>query len=67
MLDTFELIAEATGREERADVVVGEFNASLAEAKEAVADADVATDGSSTSTAGSRAATSRSGRSARAR
>ena len=44
MLDTFELIATATGREERADVVVDDFNASLEESKQAIADADVATD-----------------------
>jgi len=42
MLDTFELIATATGREERADVVVEDFNTSLEEAKQAVADADLA-------------------------
>lgn len=41
MLDTFTLIAEATGREERADAVVDDFNASLEEAKETVADADL--------------------------
>jgi iron complex transport system substrate-binding protein len=39
MVDTFRLIAEATGREERADVVIDEFEASLAEAKQTVADA----------------------------
>ena len=44
MLDTFELIAAATGREARADVVADDFNASLEEAKAAVADADLATD-----------------------
>ena len=44
MLDTFELIATATGREERADVVVEEFDASLEEAKQAVADADIASE-----------------------
>ncbi|MDZ5623377.1 iron-siderophore ABC transporter substrate-binding protein [Nocardioides sp. HM23] len=44
MLDTFELIAAATGREERADVVVDDFNASLEEAKEELAEADVPTD-----------------------
>lgn len=38
MIDTFELIAQATGREERAKVVVDDFNAHLAEAKEKVAD-----------------------------
>jgi ferric hydroxamate transport system substrate-binding protein len=44
MLDTFELVAEATGREERADVVVDDFNASLEDAREQVAEADIATD-----------------------
>jgi ferric hydroxamate transport system substrate-binding protein len=44
MLDTFDLIARATGREERADVVVDEFETSLADAQQAIADADVATD-----------------------
>jgi ABC-type Fe3+-hydroxamate transport system substrate-binding protein len=44
MLDTFELIAAATGREERADVVVDQFNTSLEESKQAIADADVETD-----------------------
>ncbi len=38
MLDTFTLIAKATGREERAGVVVDEFRASMAEAKQAVTD-----------------------------
>ena len=41
MKATFELIAEATGREERAEEVLEEFDAELAEAKEAVADSDV--------------------------
>ena len=36
MLDTFSLIAEATGRTERADVVIEEFEAAVAEAAEAV-------------------------------
>lgn len=40
MISTFELIAQATGREERAEVVVDDFNASLEEAKAEVADAD---------------------------
>ncbi|MCR1782162.1 iron-siderophore ABC transporter substrate-binding protein [Nocardioides carbamazepini] len=40
MLGTFELIAQATGREERAQVVVDDFNAHLAEAKEKVAATD---------------------------
>ncbi len=39
MLDTFELIAQATGREERAEVVVDEFEQHLADAKAEVADA----------------------------
>jgi ABC-type Fe3+-hydroxamate transport system substrate-binding protein len=43
MKDTFSLIAEATGRTERAEVVLEEFDASLADAKATVADADVAT------------------------
>jgi len=42
MLETFELIAQATGREERAEEVIEEFDAKLAEAKEAVADSDAA-------------------------
>ncbi len=40
MTDTFELIAQATGREERAADVIGEFEASLEEAQAAVADAE---------------------------
>lgn len=43
MKETFELIAEATGREERADDVIEEFDANLAEAKKAIADSDAAT------------------------
>ncbi|MFS3128735.1 ABC transporter substrate-binding protein [Nocardioides sp. Bht2] len=43
MRSTFELIAEATGRGERAQVVLDQFDATLAEAKEKVAAADVAT------------------------
>ncbi len=39
MVDTFELIAQATGREERAEVVVDEFEQHLADAKAEVADA----------------------------
>lgn len=39
MIGTFELIAEATGREERAEVVVDQFEAALEEGKQAVADA----------------------------
>ncbi|MBM7515970.1 ABC transporter substrate-binding protein [Nocardioides nitrophenolicus] len=39
MIDTFELIAQATGREERAKVVVDDFNEHLADAKEQVSDA----------------------------
>jgi ABC-type Fe3+-hydroxamate transport system substrate-binding protein len=42
MKETFELIAEATGREERADEVLEQFDTDLAEAKEAVADSDAA-------------------------
>lgn len=41
MLDTFRLIAEATGRTERADEVVAEFEAGLADAQEAVADVEL--------------------------
>lgn len=40
MLDTFGLIAEAVGREDRAEQVVDEFETHLAEAKEAVADVE---------------------------
>ncbi|TWG91896.1 iron complex transport system substrate-binding protein [Nocardioides sp. J9] len=36
MISTFELIAQATGREERAEVVVDDFNASLEAAREEV-------------------------------
>lgn len=43
MKDLFSLIAEATGRTERADVVLDEFDAALAEAKNKVKDADLAT------------------------
>lgn len=39
MTDTFTLIAEATGRQERAEVVVDEFTASVTAAKAEVADA----------------------------
>jgi iron complex transport system substrate-binding protein len=42
MKETFELIAQATGREERADEVVAEFDAKVAEAKETVAGTDAA-------------------------
>ena len=42
MKTTFELIAEATGREERADEVLAEFDAKLAESKEKVAGSDAA-------------------------
>jgi len=41
MLDTFGLIAEVTGREERAEEVVDEFETTLEEAKQEVADSDV--------------------------
>jgi ABC-type Fe3+-hydroxamate transport system substrate-binding protein len=43
MLDTFNLIATAVGREARADAVRAEFQASLEEAKRTVAGADVTT------------------------
>jgi len=42
MVDTFELIAQATGREERAEDVVGDFETKLAEAQETLADAGAA-------------------------
>lgn len=42
MLDTFDLIAQATGREERAEVVTSEFEQHLADAKADVADAEPA-------------------------
>ncbi|MFE7226718.1 ABC transporter substrate-binding protein [Nocardioides sp. NPDC057577] len=42
MVTTFEMIAEATGREEQAEAVVGEFEDKLAESNRALADADVA-------------------------
>lgn len=42
MLDTFTLIAAATGREERADTVVQEFEQHLADAKAEVAESDAA-------------------------
>jgi iron complex transport system substrate-binding protein len=41
MLTTFRLIGDATGRSERAEVVVEEFETALAEAKAEVADADL--------------------------
>lgn len=41
MLTTFRLIADATGRAERADAVIGEFESALVDAKAAVADADI--------------------------
>jgi iron complex transport system substrate-binding protein len=44
MKDTFTLIAEATGRQERAQVVLDEFTASLASAKAAVGDSTSATE-----------------------
>ncbi|WP_166982987.1 iron-siderophore ABC transporter substrate-binding protein [Paramicrobacterium fandaimingii] len=43
MKDTFSLIADATGRSERADVVLDGFDTALADAKAAVGDADLAT------------------------
>lgn len=42
MEDTFELIAEATGREDRAEDVLEEFEATLAEGQEAIAGSDAA-------------------------
>jgi len=44
MLDTFHLIAQATGREERADVVEEDFRETLAEGKEEIAEADLETE-----------------------
>ncbi len=41
MKDTFSLIAEATGREERAEKVLTDFDEKLADAKAAVAEADL--------------------------
>lgn len=41
MKDTFELIAQATGREDRADAVLDEFDTALAEGKEQVAGSEV--------------------------
>lgn len=43
MLATFDLIAQATGRDERAEVVEDEFDAYLAEARGALAEADLPT------------------------
>ncbi|WP_010533683.1 ABC transporter substrate-binding protein [Brachybacterium squillarum] len=43
MTDLFSLIAEATGRTERAEVVLDEFETTIAEAKQQVADADLPT------------------------
>lgn len=43
MKKVFSLIGEATGRTERADQVLAEFDTHLADAKEKVADADLAT------------------------
>jgi ferric hydroxamate transport system substrate-binding protein len=45
MVDTFELIAQATGREERAEVVVDEFEQHLADAKADLEAADPASTG----------------------
>lgn len=42
MQDTFELIAEATGREERAEEILEEFDAKLAEGQEALEDSEAA-------------------------
>lgn len=44
MKDTFTLIAEATGRTERAEVVLDEFDQTLADAKARIADADITTE-----------------------
>ncbi|MFI8634171.1 iron-siderophore ABC transporter substrate-binding protein [Microbacterium sp. NPDC077663] len=44
MKATFELIAQATGREERADAVLDAFDASVAEAKQAVAETELVSD-----------------------
>ncbi|WP_435768780.1 ABC transporter substrate-binding protein [Nocardioides sp. SYSU DS0651] len=44
MISTFELIAEATGRQERAEVVVDQFQDTLEEGKAAIADAGVTTE-----------------------
>lgn len=43
MKEVFSLIAKATGRTERADQVLGEFDDHLAKAKQAVADVDLGT------------------------
>ncbi|ASU58959.1 iron-siderophore ABC transporter substrate-binding protein [Nocardiopsis dassonvillei] len=43
MRSVFQMIGEATGRTERAEQVIGEFDAHLAEAKERVASADLPT------------------------
>lgn len=45
MISTFELIAEATGRSERAEDVVAELEDALADAKAAVASAELPADG----------------------
>jgi iron complex transport system substrate-binding protein len=42
MKDTFDLIAQATGRQDRAQVVVDEFTTALASAQKSVAGADAA-------------------------
>ncbi|QCX28135.1 iron-siderophore ABC transporter substrate-binding protein [Nocardioides jishulii] len=42
MKSTFELIAEATGREEHAEDVLDDFDSALEEAKETIADSDAA-------------------------
>ncbi|MGW8482373.1 iron-siderophore ABC transporter substrate-binding protein [Microbacterium sp. NPDC055903] len=43
MISTFDLIAQATGREERAEIVKEEFETYLADAKDALADANLPT------------------------
>lgn len=44
MKDTFTTVAEATGRTERAESVLADFDAKVSESKEALAEADVATE-----------------------
>jgi ABC-type Fe3+-hydroxamate transport system substrate-binding protein len=44
MKDTFTTVAEATGRTERAESVLADFDAKVSESKEAIAEVDVATE-----------------------
>src|SRR5699024_8345027 len=44
MKDTFTTVAEATGRTERAESVLADFDAKVSESKEALAEAEVATE-----------------------